>query len=107
MAWAGFMDYLEEKLMSKYLGAINAVRPKWPIKTIEDLREQAPDYQIVNVSREVGLFTKTEEKAFLGLLNERNECAHPGSYSPALNETLGFVSKVLYRIGTLETKSYP
>jgi hypothetical protein len=107
MAWAGFMDYLEDKLINEYLKDVTAVRPKWSINSKEDLREQATEYQLINICREIKLFNKNEEKAFQGLLNTRNECAHPSSYSPALNETLGYISQLLNRIVTLQLKSHP
>ena len=105
MAWAGLMDYLQEKMMSIYLANIKAVRPKWSIQSIEDLREQVPEYQQIEVYRQVKFLNRNEEKAFLGLLNRRNECAHPSNYSPTLNETLGFISELLSRITMLESKS--
>jgi len=107
MAWAGFMDYLEEKMVSNYLAKINAVRPKWSITSIDALREQAPERELIKVCREIKLFNKNEEKAFVGLLNRRNECAHPSSYSPTLNATLGFISELLSRINMLEHRSHP
>jgi hypothetical protein len=107
MAWAGFMDYLEDKMIAEYLTDIKAARPKWSINSKEELREQATEHQLITVCREVKLLGKSEEKAFLGLLNTRNECAHPSNYSPALNETLGFVSQLLNRINTLQQKSHP
>jgi hypothetical protein len=107
MAWAGFMDYLEEKMMSEYLAEIKAARPKWSISSIEDLREQATEYQLIEVCREVKLLGKNEGKALLGLLNKRNECAHPSNYAPGLNETLGFISELLSRINTLQLKPRP
>ena len=107
MAWAAFMDYLEEKMIIDYLVDIKSVRPKWIVSSKEDLREQATEHQLILVCREVKLFSKNEEKAFLGLLNTRNECAHPSSYSPTLNETLGFISQLLNRINTLQQKTHP
>jgi len=107
MAWAGFMDYLEDKMVAEYLPNIKAARPKWSISSKEDLREQATEHQLITVCREVKLLGRNEEKAFLGLLNTRNECAHPSNYSPTLNETLGFISQLLNRINTLQQKSYP
>jgi len=107
MAWAGFMDYLEDKMIAEYLSDVQAARPKWYISSKEDLREQATEHQLITVCREVKLFSKNEEKAFLGLLNARNECAHPSSYSPTLNETLGFISQLLNRIKTVQQKSHP
>jgi hypothetical protein len=107
MAWAGFMDYLEDKMITEYLTDIKAIRPKWPVNSKEELQEQATEHQLIIVCREVRLFGKNEEKAFLGLLNTRNECAHPSNYSPTLNETLGFISQVLNRIHTLQQRSHP
>lgn len=107
MAWAGFMDYLENKMMNEYLVELKAAYPKWNISIIEDLREQVPEHQQIMACRTVKLLSKTEEKAFLGLLNTRNECAHPSSYSPDLNESLGFISQLLNRIKTLQKKSHP
>lgn len=104
MAWAGFADFLEEKLASDGLKKVRQKRPKWNVNTIEQLRENVPEYQLIEVSRDVGLCTKTQTKALLGLLNKRNECAHPSDYHPDLNETLGYVSELLERIRTLRTK---
>ena len=107
MAWAAFMDYLEDKMIAEYLVDIKIVRQKWSINSKEDLREQATEYLLIAVCREVKLFNKNEEKAFQGLLNTRNECAHPSGYSPALNETLGYISQLLNRINTLQNKVHP
>lgn len=107
MAWAGFMDYLEDKMISEYSADIQVARPKWSVSSKEDLREQATEHQLIIVCREVKLFSKNERNAFMGLLNTRNECAHPSSYSPTLNETLGFISQLLNRINTLQQKIHP
>lgn len=105
MAWAGFMDYLEEKIISDNFNKLRKVRPNWPTKTIEDLREHVPEYQIVEASKDMALCSRNETKALLGLLNKRNECAHPSNYSPDLNESLGFISEVLHRIEMLQHKA--
>ncbi len=105
MAWAGFMDYLEEKIISDNFNKLRKVRPSWPTKTIEDLREHIPEYQVVEVCKDMALCSKNETKALLGLLNKRNECAHPSNYSPDLNESLGFISEVLHRIEMLQHKA--
>ncbi|MFC2070257.1 hypothetical protein ACFLTB_03690 [Chloroflexota bacterium] len=107
MAWAGFMDYLEVKLMSEYLKDIKAEYPKWSVNNVEELREKVPEYQIVVACRKVKLLSKNEEKALLGLLSTRNECAHPSNYIPDLNEALGYISQLLNRISTLQKKSHP
>ena len=107
MAWAGFMDYIEDKMIAEYLTDIKAVRTKWSINGKEELQEQATEHQLIKVCREIKLLRRNEANAFLGLLNTRNECAHPSNYSPTLNETLGFISQLLNRIHTLQQKSHP
>jgi hypothetical protein len=106
MAWAAFIDFLEDKMIAEYLVEIQTARPKWSINGKEDLREKATEYQQIDVCHVVRLFNKNETKAFMGLLNKRNECAHPSSYSPNLNETLGFISELLTRIRTIQQKSH-
>jgi hypothetical protein len=97
MAWAGMMDFLEERLVED-LETLSGARPKWGVKSIDDLRDVGSDYQIIEVLRELRHCSKTEEKALKGLLNRRNECAHPTEYYPELNETLGYASEILRRI---------
>jgi len=105
MAWAGFMDYLEEKIISDNFNKLRKVRPNWSVKTIEDLREHVPEYQVVEACKDMGLSSRSETRALLGLLNKRNECAHPSNYFPDLNESLGFISEVLHRIEMLQHKA--
>jgi len=104
MAWAAFMDYLEEKLQSDGLVKVKAARPLWKGSDIAEMREYVPEAQLVEVSQVVGLCTKNEVKALTGLLNRRNECGHPSNYYPQLNETLGYISEVLQRVKTLQPK---
>ena len=105
MAWAGFMDFVEEKLSSDGLKKLHALRPAWKASSVEELRESVVEYQLIEAARDLGLCTKTEGKALHGLLNKRNECAHPSNYFPSLNESLGYVSEVLQRIGQMQPKT--
>lgn len=104
MAWAGFMDFYEEKLASDGLKKLRTLRPKWRAGSIEELREEVNEYQLIDAARDLALCGKTESKALHGLLNKRNECAHPSDYFPSLNETLGYISEILQRIGTLQSR---
>jgi hypothetical protein len=107
MAWAGFMDYLEEKIASDGLKKIHSAYPAWKkFITIVDLRENVSEYQIIEATRTVVLCNKTQTKALHGLLNKRNECAHPSNYYPQLNESLGYISELLQRITHLENVAY-
>jgi hypothetical protein len=105
MAWAAFMDFLEEKLASDGLVKLRALRPAWKVASVEELRENVVEFQLLEAARDLGLLGKNETKALQGLLSKRNECAHPSGYFPSMNETLGYVTEVLNRIGTLNGKS--
>lgn len=104
MAWTGFMDFLEQKIASDRFKELHSTYPAWSkYKTVEDLREYVSEYQIIEAARNIGLCTKSQTKALHGLLNKRNECAHPSKYYPQLNESLGYTSELLQRIGQLQT----
>ncbi len=105
MAWAAFMDYLEEKLQSDGLVKVKASRPAWKGLDIAEMREHVPEAQLVDVTAVIGLCTKNEAKALTGLLNRRNECGHPSNYYPQLNETLGYIAELMQRIKILEPKT--
>jgi hypothetical protein len=81
LAWAGFVDFLQNHLAADGLVALDAERPRWKAKSAEDLREHA-DYQVIEVGKEAGFYPKSVMKALHGLLNKRNESAHPSEYFP-------------------------
>jgi hypothetical protein len=103
LAWAGFIDLLHHHVGTDGLNAIKMARPNWVIRTVEDLREYA-DHQVIEAAREAKFYNKTVMKALHGLLNKRNECAHPSEYYPDFNETLGYVSELFQRTGYLKKK---
>ncbi|TKJ32207.1 hypothetical protein CEE39_06110 [bacterium (candidate division B38) B3_B38] len=105
MAWAGFMDFLEEKISSDGFKKLKGVRRNWIINTVEELREKVPEYQLIEATKDLKLCTKNEMKGLIGLLNRRNECAHPSTYFPGLNESLGYVSEILQRIENIQPKT--
>ena len=105
MAWAAFMDFLEEKLASDGLLKVRKLHPAWKASSVEELRDNVVEYQLLEAARDLGLCGKTETKALQGLLSKRNECAHPSGYFPGMNETLGYVSEVLNRVGILQLKT--
>lgn len=105
LAWAAFMDFLQEKLAEDGLRRLGQEYPKWNTSSIEELREEVPEYQLIEAARKLGLCRKSQMKALKGLLNRRNECAHPSDYYPGYNETLGYISEVLNRVRLLQPKS--
>jgi hypothetical protein len=105
MAWAGFVDFLDEKLGSDGFVKLKLNRPAWTFSVVEDLREISTEFARIEVARVLGLASKTEMKALHGLLNKRNESAHPSDYYPDLNETLGYISELLKRISAIYQNS--
>lgn len=101
LAWSGFIDFLHVLIDAEGSATIGAARPGWSVKSAEDLRDHA-DFQVVELGRDLGLYNKTVMKALHGLLNKRNEAAHPTAYFPDMNETLGYVSEVFHRIERLK-----
>jgi hypothetical protein len=105
MAWAAFMDFLQDKLATDGLARVRASRPNWSnCTTLSELRENVTEYNMLQVARELKLLSKAEYKALQGLLSKRNECAHPSGYRPGLNEALGYVSELLNRIPTINQR---
>jgi len=106
MAWAGFIDYFEQKIAEDKLQKVYLARPNWQKYTsIEDIVDNIPEYQILEVGKEIGLIRKAEFKSLRGLLSSRNECAHPGTHAPSVNEAIGYISDLLQRIEALSTRS--
>ena len=105
LAWAGFMDFLEEKLASDGLVKLRATYTAWSVSSIEELREVIVEFQLIEAAKKLGLCTKTEMKALHGMLNKRNECAHPSDFYPDMNGSLGYISELLSRIKTLQGKT--
>lgn len=104
MAWAGFMDFLEEKIASDGFKKLKQIRKNWKFSTIDDLREEVPEYQLIDACKDLRITNKKEKNIIVGLLNKRHECAHPSDYSPDLNESLGYISELLKRIKLIQKK---
>lgn len=106
MAWAAFMDFLQEKLAADGLVKVHQKRPNWSKwTTLDDMKENVTEFQMLEAARDVKLLLKAETKALQGLLSKRNECAHPSGYTPGLNEALGYVSELLNRMPTIAQRS--
>lgn len=104
LGWAGFVDYLHNFLAADGLKSMRRVRPNWQLASVEDLREYT-DFQVIEAGKAAGFFSKTPMKALHGLLNKRNECAHPSDHLPDFNETLGYLAELFQRIAFLQKKA--
>lgn len=105
-AWQAFMDFLEQKLASDGLQKLHTAFPKWAqYESIEELRENIPEFQIIEAAKELKLLNKNSTKSLHGHLSTRNDCAHPSSYRPSLSATIGYVADLMDRIEELQKKS--
>jgi hypothetical protein len=102
MAWAAFMDFLQEKMTADGFVRLHQVRSAWTkIGTLHELREGQTEFAMLDAARDLRLLGKGEHKSLHGLLSKRNESAHPSGYKPGLNEALGYISELLNRIPTI------
>ena len=102
MAWAAFMDFLQEKMAADGFVRLHRARPGWTrLTTLDELREGQTEFAILDAARDLRLLGKGEHKSLHGLLSKRNESAHPSGYKPGLNEALGYISELLNRIPTI------
>lgn len=105
MAWAAFMDFLEEELINTKLTELHTAYPAWSkIKSAQDLREEEKDSNILIVCGKLKMLHRDEAKILSGLLAKRNESAHPSAYRPGLNDSLGYVYELLKRIEAVKTR---
>ena len=97
LGWAAFMDYVQERMNLDGLTAVRREQPSWKAASLDELREHVAEFQQLEVAKKIGLLSKNTLKALHGLLNKRNESAHPGTSEPDLNETLGFLTELIRR----------
>lgn len=107
LAWAGIVDYVQQRLAVDGFKQLNSVRPNWKITDTEDLRERFTEYAIIEAARYAGLYGKNMMKTLHGHLHTRNQAAHPSGYDPGLNEALGYLSDLLQHIRRVEARAYP
>jgi hypothetical protein len=103
LAWAGFIDFLHNYLWDNFQTELAGERPKWTLKSAEDFRDYT-DHSVIETGKVIKAYGNTMMKALHGLLNTRNECAHPSEFYPGVNDALGYLSSLLQRIRTLQGK---
>lgn len=93
------MDFLHSFLFGTHGAALTAA-VSWNITAPEDLRDHS-DYQVIEAGKTARVYRASTMRALHGYLDRRNECAHPSTYYPDLNRTLGYVSDLIDRIERL------
>ena len=106
LAWNALIDFVENIFASDNFSKLNSVRSRWNISSLDDLRDNYPEYQIIEACKDLNLATKGEKKILHGLLSKRNLCAHPSNYNPDFNQTLGYIADILSSIRILQGKQY-
>jgi len=106
LSWVGFMNFILNKIENRFgLQNLAIKKPSWNYKTIEELTDKQTEFYIIELLQEIGFCSKTQKKALHGLLNKRNECAHPSSHNPDINETLGYISEIFKRIEQIQLRT--
>jgi len=106
LGWTALIDLIEAKLASDSFRKLNTARRNWNISTLDQLRENYPEFQIIEACKDVGLATRSEMRILQGFLSKRNLCAHPSNFFPDYNQTLGYIADVLDRIRNIQSKPY-
>jgi hypothetical protein len=104
MAWCGFFDCVLRLFESDEFATLKSVRANWNFENREELTESYSEHQIIEALKPAAIIGKADQKALIGLLSRRNECAHPTTYFPDLNQTLGYISELFMRLEKLENK---
>ena len=95
LSWAGFFHVLVQKVYSERLQDLKSARNKWKFKSLEELKENYVEYQILEAIKDVRLISKTKLRLYQGQLAKRNQCAHPTLYNPSMNSALGYVDDMI------------
>lgn len=104
-AWAATIDYCHEwAAVPTRLTKLRNARPKWKLGGQADYHN-VTDHAFFEALKDSALISKTVMKGFHGLLNKRNECAHPEDYKPTINDTLGYVDELMKRIDYLRRRT--
>jgi len=106
LSWTALIDFIQTKLASDKFVKLNTARPNWNVSSIENLRDNYSEYQMVESCRLVGMINMSEMRVLHGFLSKRNQSAHPSNFFPNYNQTLGFISDILNQIEYLQSKTY-
>lgn len=106
LSWIALIDLIEVLLSSDGFKKLNSVRPNWNISSMDDFREKVPEFQIIEVCKDLKLITRGEMRVLHGYLSKRNLCAHPSNFFPDYNQTLGYISDILNMIQNFQKKPY-
>jgi hypothetical protein len=102
LGWAAVIDAYQHKvfddqtMVRDFFSTLNC-----PIIHLELYREKYAERNFLDIARKTGLTTKADYNELVGMLNERNACAHPSDRWPTLNEATGYLDKVVRHINSV------
>jgi hypothetical protein len=106
LAWTALMDLIENILASDSFKRLRTVRPNWNVHSLDELRDEIAEFQIVEVCKDLKLVSKGEMRVLHGFLGKRNLCAHPSDFFPDYNQTLGYMADILNMIKSIQKRAY-
>ena len=106
LAWTALMDLVEDILASDGFRKLASVRTRWNISSLDQLRENVTEFQIIEACKDLRLTTRSEMRMLHGFLSKRNLCAHPSDFFPDYNQTLGYMADILNMIKNIRNKPY-
>ena len=95
MSWAGYFHMFTETLYQNHEKDIQSVRPKWKFRSLNELKEQHAEAQILDVGKVVKFINNSTLLKLRGQLSTRNQCAHPTLYKPSMNVAIGYVDEMI------------
>jgi hypothetical protein len=98
LAWAGFIHPLTAAMVQRHGPLLTSHYPKWKTGSVAALLDSAPEAQILEAGKKVGLFSNQKLNLYRGWLTSRNQCAHPTLYLPSRNVALGFVDGIVSEV---------
>lgn len=98
ITWPGFVYMVAQKLATGYQPELQKNYSKWKTANASELLESAPEAQILEAARKVGLISNQQLNIYKGWLSTRNQCAHATLFQPSRNVTLGYVDAILNEV---------
>jgi hypothetical protein len=95
LAWTALIDLIESTLASDGFVKLRTVRPNWNACSVDELREEVSDFQIIEACKDLRIVNKSEMRILHGFLSKRNLSAHPSNFFPDYNQTLGYMADIM------------
>jgi hypothetical protein len=96
-AWNGYVALALMRMANDDFEALRRARPKWTVTSIEDLAMRTPGRTLIDLLVELQLVDGDQEFALAELQQRRNDCAHPTSFAPTMEETRAYLDDILDR----------